>query len=299
MNTLTREDILLQAATRFVCYPLSRVQTIQQSGVLGVEGGIFQAVLRVAACKQPSSDGAQKDHDDENDLKHSKQKRLIAALKKINFSSFWKGFDAHILAILIRLSKIAPRIRSAIFSKLNNSTYLPIIFDPLFTYPFEMARVKLASDMSPQNRNVIQVLSKVIDNTGLAGLFRGYHLHILGIALHQVAYFTGYSLLGSIVPVKKDSFMGALVVSNIASTFSSLFTYPIVTVMRRLQLEAAEDEQKTSSQGTIQTVKNIIQNEGITALYSGFPLLVCHSTLAPLTLMFLDMAYDYISKKFK
>ncbi|KAG2381471.1 hypothetical protein C9374_006460 [Naegleria lovaniensis] len=299
MNTLSREDILFQAATRFVCYPLSRVQTIQQSGVLGqgAESGIFQVVLKVAS--KPPCSGTAAHNDDENDLKTAKQNRIVSVLKKINFSSFWKGFDAHLLAILIRLSKIAPRIRSVIFSKLNNSIYLPIIFDPLFTYPFEMARVKLASDTSPQNRNVIQVLSKVINNTGLAGLFRGYHLHILGIALHQVAYFTGYSLLGSIVPVKKDSFMGALVVSNIASTFSSLFTYPIVTIMRRLQLEAAEDEQKTSSQGTIQTAKNIIQKEGVAALYSGFPLLVCHSTLAPLTLMFLDMAYDYISKKFK
>jgi solute carrier family 25 (adenine nucleotide translocator) protein 4/5/6/31 len=147
----------------------------------------------------------------------------------------------------------------------------------LIVYPLDYARTRLASDVGSgkaQFNGLVDCLAKTVKSGGIAALYNGIGVSIIGIIPYRGAYFGLFDTLSGYNPWQKDtnplfrasSKFACAQVSAIAAGYAS---YPFDTVRRRLQMQSEKPKEEWVYAGTMDCFRKIIKNEGTAALFKG------------------------------
>lgn len=145
-------------------------------------------------------------------------------------------------------------------------------------YPLDYARTRLAADakvdstgkIQRQFKGTIDVWQKTMKLDGPVGLYRGFAVSVLGIAIYRGLYFGLYDSLRPTVlgrdSVWHDSLLASFLLGWGVTISASCCSYPLDTVRRRMMLTSGGHAKYSSSFGCLQ---NIIVNEGSLQLFRG------------------------------
>jgi len=147
----------------------------------------------------------------------------------------------------------------------------------LIVYPLDYARTRLASDVGggkAQFNGLVDCLTKTVKSGGVAALYNGIGVSIIGIIPYRGAYFGLFDTLSGYNPWQKDtnplfrasSKFACAQVSAIAAGYAS---YPFDTVRRRLQMQSEKPKEEWVYAGTMDCFRKIMKNEGTAALFKG------------------------------
>ncbi|CAL5406565.1 unnamed protein product [Camellia sinensis] len=145
----------------------------------------------------------------------------------------------------------------------------------LFVYSLDYARTRLANDATAakkggerQFNGLIDVYKKTIQSDGIAGLYRGFNISVVGIIVYRGLYFGMYDSLKPVVLVGElqDSFLASFLLGWAITFGAGLGSYPIDTVRRRMMMTSGEAVKYKSS---IDAFSQIIKNEGPKSLFKG------------------------------
>ncbi|KAK2663427.1 hypothetical protein Ddye_002001 [Dipteronia dyeriana] len=145
----------------------------------------------------------------------------------------------------------------------------------LFLYHLDYARTRLGTDAREcpvsgrrQFKGILDVYSKTLSSDGMAGLYRGFGVSIVGITLYRGMYFGLYDTLKPIIlvgPFEGNFFVSFLLGWSITSV-SGVCAYPFDTLRRRMMLTSG---QPMKYRNPMHAFHEIIQLEGFRALFRG------------------------------
>ncbi|KAK0586340.1 hypothetical protein LWI29_005248 [Acer saccharum] len=145
----------------------------------------------------------------------------------------------------------------------------------LFLYHLDYARTRLGTDAREssvsgqrQFKGLLDVYSKTLSSDGMAGLYRGFGVSIVGITLYRGMYFGLYDTLKPIIlvgPFEGNFFVSFLLGWSITSV-SGVCAYPFDTLRRRMMLTSG---QPMKYRNAMHAFHEIIQLEGFRALFRG------------------------------
>ena len=115
------------------------------------------------------------------------------------------------------------------------------IITMLFTYPIDVIRIRLSTDMSKFTEERVykgfnHCLKTMVKNEGFKGLYRGYFLSTLGLAPYLGIAFTAYDTLKNYLPRKENEdnllkvAIGYLGVGSVSGMLAQFLTHPLDTV---------------------------------------------------------------------
>lgn len=147
----------------------------------------------------------------------------------------------------------------------------------LIVYPLDYARTRLASDVGTgkqQFSGLMDCLTQTVKSGGVASLYNGIGVSIVGIIPYRGVYFGLFDTLSGYNPYQKDesnvlraaSKFGCAQFSAIAAGYAS---YPFDTVRRRLQMQSEKPKDEWYYKGTADCFAKIMKDEGVTALFKG------------------------------
>ncbi|EYU42134.1 hypothetical protein ABFS82_13G031100 [Erythranthe guttata] len=145
----------------------------------------------------------------------------------------------------------------------------------LFVYSIDYARTRLANDSKAakkggerQFNGLIDVYRKTIKSDGIAGLYRGFNISVVGIIVYRGLYFGMYDSLKPVVLIGtlEDSFLASFMLGWGITIGAGLVSYPIDTVRRRMMMTSGEAVKYKSS---IDAFSQIIKKEGTKSLFKG------------------------------
>jgi len=144
----------------------------------------------------------------------------------------------------------------------------------MFTYPLDLMRARLASQVHEKiYKNVFHGLQTQVKNEGIPSLFKGMKATIEGIIPYAGVNFCVYETLKSYAPKNKDGELPTtwkLICGGIAGPIGQTVSYPWDVVRRRQQIWGfSPGSPQLTSQGTLATMQEIVQKEGIRGLYRG------------------------------
>ncbi|KAJ0047717.1 hypothetical protein Pint_16292 [Pistacia integerrima] len=145
----------------------------------------------------------------------------------------------------------------------------------IFLYHLDYARTRLGTDAREcpingqrQFKGLLDVYRKTLSTDGVAGLYRGFGVSIIGITLYRGMYFGLYDTLKPIIlvgPFEGNFFVSFLLGWSITSV-SGVCAYPFDTLRRRMMLTSG---QPIKYRNTMHALREIIQLEGFRALFRG------------------------------
>jgi len=143
-------------------------------------------------------------------------------------------------------------------------------------YPLDYARTRLASDVGTgkQFNGLLDCLKKTVASGGVASLYNGIGVSIVGIIPYRGVYFGLFDTLSGYNPYQKDentllraaSKFGCAQVSAITAGYAS---YPFDTVRRRLQMQSEKPKEEWLYKGTLDCFSKIVKEEGVTSMFKG------------------------------
>ncbi|KAK3825026.1 MAG: mitochondrial carrier domain-containing protein [Benniella sp.] len=151
----------------------------------------------------------------------------------------------------------------------------------LLLAPFDVIRTRLACDLLHASSgfthrrfagawDVVRHIWKV---DGIFGFFSGYMASVGALLLYRMLYFSLYDLAIPYLPREFYPMMGQHVLRFGVTVAAGWLSYPFDTLHRRIIIAAAaaEDATKPSFKyhSTFHALVQIVQNEGITALFQG------------------------------
>ncbi|KAM7277543.1 hypothetical protein ACFE04_004677 [Oxalis oulophora] len=145
----------------------------------------------------------------------------------------------------------------------------------LFLYHLDYTRTRLGTDAKEcpisgrrQFKGMIDVYRKTMASDGIAGLYRGFGVSIMGITLYRGMYFGLYDTLKPIVLVGpfEDNFVASFFLGWSITTISGVSAYPFDTLRRRMMLTSG---QPLKYRNAFHAFREIIHLEGYRALYRG------------------------------
>ncbi len=161
-----------------------------------------------------------------------------------------------------------------------------------FVYPLDFARTRLAADVGSgkarEFNGLIDCLGKVAKSDGVAGLYRGFGISVVGIIAYRAAYF-GMFDTGKVIlfeDIKKANFFAMWGFAQVVTVGAGIISYPLDTVRRRLMMTSGSKEAKYK--GTIDCFNKILAEEGGRAFFKGCLSNVIRGTGGALVLVFYD-----------
>ncbi|XVF19248.1 hypothetical protein REPUB_Repub11eG0093600 [Reevesia pubescens] len=145
----------------------------------------------------------------------------------------------------------------------------------IFVYSLDYARTRLANDAKAakkggerQFNGLVDVYRKTFRSDGIAGLYRGFNISIVGIIIYRGLYFGMYDSLKPVVLVGKlqDSFFASFALGWVITFGAGLASYPFDTVRRRMMMTSGEAVKYKSS---LDAFSQILKNEGANSLFKG------------------------------
>ena len=143
-----------------------------------------------------------------------------------------------------------------------------------FVYSLDYARTRLANDVkSAKNGGVmrtynglIDVYKKTLATDGIAGLYRGFVVSCVGIAIYRGCYFGLYDTLRPIL-FAPDAGITPLFLFGYGVTVASGFiSYPVDTIRRRMMMTSG---QAVKYKGAMDCMTQIVRTEGVASLFKG------------------------------
>ncbi|KAF8938984.1 mitochondrial carrier domain-containing protein [Dissophora ornata] len=146
-------------------------------------------------------------------------------------------------------------------------------FSLTFVYSLDYARTRLSSDAKGKNgaarqyTGLMDVYKKTFASDGIAGLYRGFSISILGIVIYRGLYFGLYDSIKPMMPAAlQGSFIASFILGFGVTNLAGVASYPFDTVRRRLMMTSGEAVKYKSS---IDAFKQIITKEGYKSLFKG------------------------------
>ncbi|OAY78046.1 ADP,ATP carrier protein ER-ANT1 [Ananas comosus] len=145
----------------------------------------------------------------------------------------------------------------------------------LLLYHLDYARTRLGTDTIERHGNnqrqfqgLTDVYRKTLASDGVAGLYRGFGVSIVGITLYRGLYFGTYDTMKPIILVGplEGNFLASFALGWSVTTFSGVCAYPFDTLRRRMMLTSG---QPSKYKNTFHALKHIISTEGFFALFRG------------------------------
>ena len=141
----------------------------------------------------------------------------------------------------------------------------------VFVQSIDYTRTRLAMDAKNkgskrQFNGIIDVYVKTIKTDGIRGLYRGFVISCLCIFIYRGLYFGLYDTLKPIVLGDNSVWLHNFLLGWAVTITSGLSAYPIDTIKRRMMMTSGE---KVKYHGSYDCFKQVINNEGIRALYRG------------------------------
>eukprot|EP00698_Gefionella_okellyi_P012583 TRINITY_DN3400_c0_g1_i1.p1 TRINITY_DN3400_c0_g1~~TRINITY_DN3400_c0_g1_i1.p1 ORF type:complete len:314 (+),score=82.48 TRINITY_DN3400_c0_g1_i1:58-999(+) len=122
--------------------------------------------------------------------------------------------------------------------------------------------------VTKQYSGTMQAITAILQDEGLAGLYRGLNSAVFGVALTQFVYYGCYSWVVSkaqqLTGSKELSVLNSLGAGAVAGALTATSTHPIWTVNTRLM---ASDQFRGKS--AVFAFKQILSEEGISGLFQG------------------------------
>jgi len=145
-----------------------------------------------------------------------------------------------------------------------------------FVYSLDYARTRLANDAKSSKKGggdrqfngLIDVYKKTLKTDGIAGLYRGFVISVVGIVVYLGLYFGLYDSLKPLVlrGEMRDSFLGSFFLGWGITIGAGLASYPIDTVRRRMMMTSGEAVKYKSS---LHAFNEIVKKEGVKSLFKG------------------------------
>ncbi|WJX54486.1 ADP,ATP carrier protein ER-ANT1 [Trifolium repens] len=145
----------------------------------------------------------------------------------------------------------------------------------MLLYHLDYARTRLATDAvvcrvtgQRQFKGLIDVYRKTLSTDGIAGLYRGFGVSILGITLYRGMYFGIYDTMKPIVLVGpfEGNFFASFLLGWSITTVSGVCAYPFDTLRRRMMLTSGHQNKYNSA---MHAFREIVGQEGFLALFRG------------------------------
>jgi solute carrier family 25 (adenine nucleotide translocator) protein 4/5/6/31 len=147
----------------------------------------------------------------------------------------------------------------------------------MIVYPLDYARTRLASDVGggkQQFNGLVDCITQTIKSSGVAGIYNGVGVSIVGIIPYRGVYFGLFDTLSGYNPYQKSennllraaSKFACAQTSAIAAGYAS---YPFDTVRRRLQMQSEKPKDQWVYSGTMDCFTKIMKDEGTSALFKG------------------------------
>jgi len=146
----------------------------------------------------------------------------------------------------------------------------------LVVYPLDFTRTRLAADSGKsaadrQFTGMIDCLTKIAKNDGMAGLYRGFIISVLGIMAYRGAYFGIYDSGKELILPKDANILLKFVFAQFVTGTSGFMSYPFDTVRRRLMMMSGKKKGVEAIQykGTLDCFAKVYQQEGIRGFFKG------------------------------
>jgi len=144
-------------------------------------------------------------------------------------------------------------------------------------YPLDYARTRLASDVGGKQKSFNGLADCLIKTakgpSGIFGLYNGFGVSVLGIIPYRGVYFGMYDSLAGINPYKKDKgaigLVSKFVIAQATAITAGYASYPFDTIRRRLQMQSEKPKSEWIYSGTMDCLRKIMKEEGMTALFKG------------------------------
>jgi solute carrier family 25 (adenine nucleotide translocator) protein 4/5/6/31 len=144
-------------------------------------------------------------------------------------------------------------------------------------YPLDYARTRLASDVGAgkaQFNGLADCIKKTVASGGVASLYNGIGVSVVGIIPYRGVYFGLFDTLSGYNPFQKDESnikrAGSKFLCAQSSAISAGYaSYPFDTVRRRLQMQSEKPKEDWVYKGTADCFKKIMKDEGTSALFKG------------------------------
>lgn len=145
----------------------------------------------------------------------------------------------------------------------------------LFVYSLDYARTRLANDAKSTKgggarefNGMIDVYKKTYATDGIAGLYRGFGISVVGIIVYRGLYFGLYDSLKPVVLVGplQGSFLASFLLGWTVTIGASTVSYPLDTVRRRMMMTSGQAVKYKSS---FDAFKQIVAQEGTASLFKG------------------------------
>merc|ERR1712232_87885 len=144
-------------------------------------------------------------------------------------------------------------------------------------YPLDYARTRLASDVGSgkaQFNGLADCIKKTIASGGVASLYNGIGVSVVGIIPYRGVYFGLFDTLTGYNPYQKSENNLLRAASKFAcAQFSAISagyaSYPFDTVRRRLQMQSEKPKEEWVYKGTADCFSKIMKEEGTSALFKG------------------------------
>lgn len=143
----------------------------------------------------------------------------------------------------------------------------------LFVYPLDFARTRLAADLgakgSRQFTGLRNCISSIYQKDGLAGLYQGFGVSVVGIIVYRAAFFGGFDTAKGLIfeDPKNAPVIASWLVAQTVTTCAGFISYPFDTVRRRMMMQAGRGDILYSS--TLDCLRKIAATEGSRAFFKG------------------------------
>ena len=165
-------------------------------------------------------------------------------------------------------------------------------------YPLDFARTRLGSDVGKgatrEFNGLLDCIVKVAKKGGVAALYDGFGISVMGIIVYRGAYFGFYDSANGVTKEWTDKMPTGLklltkfCIAQVVVASSGIVSYPFDTVRRRLMMQSGRGEKLYS--GTLDCFAKIARNEGMSAFFKGAGANIIRGTGGALVLI----GYEYI-----
>lgn len=164
----------------------------------------------------------------------------------------------------------------------------------LLTYPLDVARTRLASDVNAGGQKrfsgIVDVVRQIYTSQGAAALYRGFLASLLGIVVYRGVQFGLNDSLSAFNPhehrIDALGVASLYVVAQVSVTTAALCSYPWDTARRRVQMESEKPPRDRRYAGMRDCFAKTLRKDGVKGLYRGF-LLNCFRTIGSSTVLVL------------
>lgn len=169
----------------------------------------------------------------------------------------------------------------------------------LFVYPLDVVRTRLAADVGRlgqptrrEFRGIGDCLGKILRSDGMAGLYRGFGVSVVGVVVYRAALFGGFDTMKSLLLSRDAPVWKSWLVAQTVTVGAAVLSYAFDTVRRRMMMQSGRALENIQYKTTIDCWRKIASEEGVWAYFKGGGANMIRATGGALVLVM----YDEIKK---